>query len=304
MAHIMTVLGPINPAELGPTLMHEHLFIDLSGRKRDPDTTLDNLEVACQEVAHLQRAGGRALVEVTCHGMGRRVDLLQEVARRTGLQVIAATGFYQQAYHPPYVAERTAEELAEMLIRECEEGMDGTPVRPGILAEIGTSKGEIRPDEAKVFRAVAIAHKATGLPISTHCTLGTMGLEQLNLLEAEGVDPSRVVIGHQDLRDDLETHVALARRGATVAYDTAGKEAYMPDAVRVRLITGMLERGLGDRVVLSMDVTRRSHLKANGGYGYSYLFDRLVPELQAAGVSDAELHLMLVENPRRILTVL
>mgnify|MGYP000981126483 FL=1 len=304
MAHIMTVLGPINPAELGPTLMHEHLFIDLSGRKRDPDTILDNLEVACQEVAHLQRAGGRALVEVTCHGMGRRVDLLQEVARRTGLQVIAATGFYQQAYHPPYVAERTAEELAEMLIRECEEGMDGTPVRPGILAEIGTSKGEIRPDEAKVFRAVAIAHKATGLPISTHCTLGTMGLEQLNLLEAEGVDPSRVVIGHQDLRDDLETHVALARRGATVAYDTAGKEAYMPDAVRVRLITGMLERGLGDRVVLSMDVTRRSHLKANGGYGYSYLFDRLVPELQAAGVSDAELHLMLVENPRRILTVL
>ncbi|MEW8979182.1 MAG: phosphotriesterase-related protein [Symbiobacterium sp.] len=303
MAHIMTVLGPINPAELGPTLMHEHLFIDLSGRKRDPDTILDNLEVACQEVAHLQRAGGRALVEVTCHGMGRRVDLLQEVARRTGLQVIAATGFYQQAYHPPYVAERTAEELAEMLIRECEEGMDGTPVRPGILAEIGTSKGEIRPDEAKVFRAVAIAHKATGLPISTHCTLGTMGLEQLNLLEAEGVDPSRVVIGHQDLRDDLETHVALARRGATVAYDTAGKEAYMPDAVRVRLITGMLERGLGDRVVLSMDVTRRSHLKANGGYGYSYLFDRLVPELQAAGVSDAELHLMLVENPRRILTV-
>jgi len=303
MAHIMTVLGPINPAELGPTLMHEHLFIDLSGRKRDPDTILDNLEVACQEVAHLQRAGGRALVEVTCHGMGRRVDLLQEVARRTGLQVIAATGFYQQAYHPPYVAERTAEELAEMLIRECEEGMDGTPVRPGILAEIGTSKGEIRPGEAKVFRAVAIAHKATGLPISTHCTLGTMGLEQLNLLEAEGVDPSRVVIGHQDLRDDLETHVALARRGATVAYDTAGKEAYMPDAVRVRLITGMLERGLGDRVVLSMDVTRRSHLKANGGYGYSYLFDRLVPELQAAGVSDAELHLMLVENPRRILTV-
>ncbi|MFB5083904.1 phosphotriesterase family protein [Symbiobacterium thermophilum] len=303
MAHIMTVLGPLDPKELGPTLMHEHLFIDLSGRKKDPDTVLDDLDLACEEVAHLQRAGGRALVEVTCHGMGRRPELLREVARRTGLQVVAATGFYQQAYHPPYVAERSAEELAELLMRDIQEGMDGTDVKPGILAEIGTSKGEIRPDEAKVFRAVALVHKWTGLPISTHCTLGTMGLEQLDLLESLGVDPARVVIGHQDLTDDLETHVALARRGATVAYDTAGKESYMPDAVRVRLITGMLERGLADRVVLSMDVTRRSHLKANGGYGYSYLFDRLVPTLRAAGVSEAELEQMLVLNPRRILTV-
>lgn len=303
MAHIMTVLGPLDPGELGPTLMHEHLFIDLSGRKRDPDTVLDDLDLACREVAHLQRAGGRALVEVTCLGMGRRAGQLRELARRTGLQVIAATGFYQQAYHPPYLAARSAGELAEQLICEIEQGMDGTDVRPGILAEIGTSRGEIRPDEAKVFRAVAMAHKATGLPISTHCTLGTMGREQLDLLEAEGVDPARVVIGHQDLVDDLETHVALARRGATVAYDTAGKEAYMPDAVRVRLITGMLERGLGDRVVLSLDITRRSHLRENGGYGYSYLFDRLVPQLRAAGVGDRELEQMLVENPRRILTV-
>jgi len=303
MAYVMTVLGPVDPKELGPTLMHEHLFIDLSGRKKDPDTVLDDVDLACREMDHLQRAGGRALVEVTCHGMGRRPDLLKEVARRTGLHIVAATGFYQQAYHPPYLAERSAEELADQLMRDITEGMDGTAVKPGILAEIGTSKGEVRPDEAKVFRAVARVHRWTGLPISTHCTLGTMGREQLNLLESLGVDPARVVIGHQDLIDDLETHAALARRGATVAYDTAGKEAYMPDAVRVRLITGMLERGLGDRVVLSMDVTRRSHLKTNGGYGYSYLFDRLVPMLREAGVSEAELEQMLVLNPRRILTI-
>jgi len=97
MAYVMTVLGPVDPKELGPTLMHEHLFIDLSGRKKDPDTVLDDVDLACREMDHLQRAGGRALVEVTCHGMGRRPDLLKEVARRTGLHIVAATGTWPNA---------------------------------------------------------------------------------------------------------------------------------------------------------------------------------------------------------------
>lgn len=299
----MTVLGPIDPGDLGVTMMHEHLFIDLSERKQDPDARLDDVDLACQEVSHLKRAGGKALVEVTCIGMGREPAKLRQVAERTGLHVIAATGFYQQDFHPPYVAERSVEELTEQLWNEVAQGLDGTAVHPGILGEIGTSKDEIRPDEVKVFQAVARVHKKTGLPISTHCSLGTMPEAQLDLLEREGVDPSRIVLGHQDLKDDLETHVRLARRGATIAYDTAGKEAYMPDAVRVRLITGMLGRGLADRVVLSMDLTRQSHMKANGGIGYSYLLEELVPQLKAAGVTEAELEQMLVANPRRILTI-
>lgn len=303
MGHIMTVLGPIDPENLGPTLMHEHLFIDLAGRKQDPDTRLDDVDVACQEVALLQELGGRGLVEATCLGMGRQAEAMRQLAQRTGLHVVASTGFYQQAYHPPYVAERSAEELADMLVREVEEGLDGTAVRPGILAEIGTSRDEIRPDEAKVFRAVALTHKRTGLPISTHCTLGTMAEQQLDLLEDEGVDPGRVVLGHQDLQDNLDLHVRLARRGAVIAYDTAGKESYMPDSVRVRLITGMLEKGLQDHVVLSMDITRRSHLTAHGGYGYGHLMRSLVPALRAAAVGERELAAMLVDNPRRILTV-
>lgn len=299
----MTVLGPLEPARLGPTLMHEHLFIDLSGRKQDPDTRLDDLDLACREVDHLLAAGGLALVEVTCTGMGRDAAKLQALSRQTGLVVIASAGFYQQAYHPAYVAQKSEEELAEQLLQEVQEGLDGTAVKPGILAEIGTSKGEIRPDEAKVFRAIARVHRETSLPISTHCTLGTMGREQLDLLEQAGADPARVIIGHQDLLDDVELQASLARRGATIGYDTAGKESYMPDATRVRLITGLLERGLGHRIVLSMDVTRRSHLKANGGYGYSYLFDSLLPKLRQAGVSQAELDQMLVHTPRRLLAV-
>lgn len=303
MGHVMTVLGAIDPGTLGPTLMHEHLFVDLSGRKQDPDTRLDDVAAACREVALLQELGGTGLVEVTCLGMGRDAAKLKQVAERTGLQIVASTGFYQGAYHPPYVAERSEQELAEILVQEAAQGLDGTDVRPGILAEIGTSRNEITAAEAKVFRAVALAHKRTGLPISTHCTLGTMAEEQLNLLEGEGVDPRRVVLGHQDLQDDLELHVRLAKRGATIAYDTAGKEAYMPDAVRVRLILGMLARGLGDRVVLSMDITRRSHLQANGGYGYGHLLRSIIPALRTAGVSEREVAGMLVDNPRRVLTI-
>lgn len=303
MGHIMTVLGPIAPEKLGPTLMHEHLFIDLAGRKQDPDTRLDDVDTACQEVALLQELGGQGLVEATCLGMGRQADAMRQVAARTGLHIVASTGFYQKSYHPLYVSERSAEELADRLVREVEEGLDGTAVRPGILAEIGTTRDEIHPDEAKVFRAVALTHRRTGLAISTHCTLGTMAEQQLDLLEGVGVDPGRIVLGHQDLQDDLELHVRLARRGAVIAYDTAGKEKYMPDAVRVRLITGMLEKGLGDRVVLSMDITRRSHLTAHGGYGYGHLLRTLVPALRAAGVGERELAAMLVDNPRRILTI-
>lgn len=303
MSYIQTVTGPIEPSALGVTSAHEHLLKDSSVIKQDPDARLHEPDVMRGEIEKYKQAGGQAMVELTCHGLNRDAAGLRELALATGLQVIAATGVYQRRFHPEWVDEMSVTALADFLEREAREGMDGTDVLPGVLGEIGTSHNVMHPAEIKVFEAAAEVHKRTGLPISTHCTLGTMAVEQLDLLERAGVDPGRVVLGHQDLRPDKDSHVALARRGAFIAYDTIGKESYQPDAVRVELIVHMLEQGLGEHVLLATDITRQSHLQQHGGRGYGFLLTNFAAQLRAAGVSDAELEQMLVHNPRRAFSI-
>jgi phosphotriesterase-related protein len=295
----MTVTGPRPASEFGPAAAHEHIFIDLSDQKQDPDARLQDSAVAERELLAFRAAGGRAIVDVTPHGLGRRPADLRTLAWRTGLDIVCATGLYYGRFLPPWVAERSSEQIAEMFIKEALAGIDGTGVRPGVIGEIGSGRAEISPDEAKVFRAAAAAQRATGLPISTHCTGGAMAEEQLDLLEAAGADPARVIIGHQDLRADGGSHARLATRGAFVAFDTAGKEQYQSDAMRARLVLAMLERGLGDHVLISCDVTRVSYLHASGGGGYAHLLTDFRARLQAAGLSDREWQQLVVGNPAR-----
>ena len=151
--------------------------------------------------------------------------------------------------------------------------------------------------EAKVFSAAALAHNATGRPISTHTSFSTMGLEQLALLKQHGVNLSRVVIGHCDLKDNIDDILRMIDLGAYVQFDTIGKNNYYPDAKRIAMLLALRERGCLDHVMLSMDITRRSHLKANGGNGYDYLLTTFVPLLYQAGFSQADVDLMLRTNP-------
>ena len=166
-----------------------------------------------------------------------------------------------------------------------------------MIAEIGSSEGVITASEAKVFAAAALAHNETGRPTSTYTPSSTMGLEQLALLHAHGVDLSRVVIGHCDLKDNLTDILKMIDLGAYVQFDTIGKNSYYPDEKRIEMLTALRERGLLNRVMLSMDVTRRSHLQANGGNGYSYLLTHFVPQLSLAGFSQADVDVMLRDNP-------
>ncbi len=284
----------------GYTLMHEHTTIDLSGVKGDLDCRLDCKEETIKEYKQLYQLGVRTIVDVTADGMGRNVDYADEVEKQTGIKLIHSTGFYKEPFLPSKVYEMSVNEMAECMIREIREGIDGK-TKAGIIGEIGTSKNEMKPAEKRVFEAAVIAAKETGCPIYTHTTLGTYALEQARFFEKAGIDMSRVVIGHVDLSGDLNYIRQVLETGAVVGFDTVGKNVYLEDKIRVRFIKELERSGLLNRVVLSMDLTRKSHLQYQGGIGYTYLFEKFLPELRRAGVSQQSMNLMLVENPKRIL---
>lgn len=310
----MTVLGPIAATELGVTASHEHIFADSTSNRKDMDTRLSEFDTALEELLAFKKAGGDALVEVTTIDMGRDADRLAELSAAAGVKIIAATGFYKGNYSPGGARQietwnylpnsfRQAgvEELTELFIQEVSQGIAGTQVHVGIIGEIGTSYQSILDDEVKVFRAAARANRETGVPISTHTTLGTMGWEQVMILKDEGADLSHVLLSHMDLASDGSYHTELARQGVFLGFDTAGKEKYQSDSRRVELIQGLVEQGFEDQIVISCDIGRRSQMRRHGGYGYAYLFTKFVPRLEAAGIEQAVIHKFLVDNPRRLL---
>ena len=209
----------------GYTYAHEHLHIDLSAVKDDIDCRLDKYAAIRDEMLNLKQLGVRNIIEMTNRYMGRNPQFLLDLMRDTGINIVACTGYYQQAFFPPHVATRSVQELAREMIDEITLGIEGTTLKAGVIAEIGSSEGVITDSEAKVFAAAALAHNQTGCPISTHTSFSTMGLEQLDLLQQHGVDLTRVVIGHGDLKDNLDTILRIIDRGAVVQVDTIGKNS-------------------------------------------------------------------------------
>lgn len=301
--YINTVLGPKAPGQLGPTYCHEHLKLDLSGHKGDPDTRYDDLPGVVDELQGLRRQGLGAVVEVSNWGMGRDIPALVRVAEATGLYVIPSTGVYKEPFLPHWVGERDEGELAAAMVREIRQGIDDTGVRAHVIGEVGSSAQAIAPLEAKALRAAARASLETGHPIYTHTTLGRLGMEQVKLFREMGMDLTRVVIGHTDLSDDPEAHLRLAATGCYLGFDTVGKLNYQPDEVRALRIKDLVERGHGQQIVLSQDLTRKSQLRSRGGIGYAYLLESFVPRLLQLGLTRADIDLMLVENPARWLAV-
>ncbi|ARC42640.1 MULTISPECIES: phosphotriesterase-related protein [Citrobacter] len=283
----------------GYTWVHEHLHIDLSGFKNNLDCRLDQYDLICQEMKDLRASGVSNIIEMTNRYMGRNPQFMLDLMRDTGINVMACTGYYQDAFFPEHVAARSVEQLAQEMVDEIVIGIDGTELKAGIIAEIGSSEGVITPLEEKVFIAAARAHIETGRPISTHTSFSTMGLEQLVLLQAHGVDLSRVTVGHCDLKDNLDNILRMIDLGAYVQFDTIGKNNYYPDEKRIGMLHALRNRGLLDRVMLSMDITRRSHLKANGGNGYDYLLTTFIPQLRQSGFSQADVDTMLRDNPSK-----
>ncbi|MFJ8254397.1 phosphotriesterase [Streptomyces sp. NPDC094466] len=303
---LRTVTGELRAASVrGPALAHEHLVLDLD-RVGDGAAVLGperHAAAVTAELAALRAEYGLALVvELTCRGMGRDIRALSRIARETGVAVVAATGWYYEPFHTPEIDALDVAALTGVLVREIEDGMDGSGVRPGVLGEIGSHGDVPTAAEGKVLRAAARAALATGLSVATHAQLGRGGLAQLELLTGEGLPAHRVSIGHQDLLDDPGVHRELAASGAYVAFDTVGKTAYRSDGARLRLLLALLEAGHADRALLSCDISRHGYLRDEGGQGYGHLFASFLPRLRAAGADDYLIDLLTRRNPVRFLT--
>lgn len=311
MAHVQTVLGPIDPAELGFTLPHEHTQIALW---QIPDRwdywqlTRDE-PVILEELTAFRAAGGRSLVDLTVAGVGRDPVWLQGIARASGLNIVMGSGWYRGAYYPAetLIDRRSVDSLADEIVAEATDGVSDSGVRPGIIGEIGTDKPWVSAQEERVHRAAARAARRSGLAITTHAVLSPVGLDQLRIFEAEGADPTRVVIGHADSYPVLQHYLAIVGRGASVEFDFLGMsfsaaERHGEGRI-VELLCELLSRGHVERVLLSQDVCHDSQLTRYEGNGYTYLARTFLPRLRDAGVSDAEIESMTVANPRRLLTV-
>ena len=294
----MTVRGPVPAEELGVTLPHEHVFCDLTREYRG-DGLLNDETLAEAELRRFVDAGGGTLVDVTSVGLARDPAALVRMSERTGLHVVMGCGFYRRAYFPAELDELSTDAVADLIVRDIEEGVDG--VRAGIIGEVGCDR-VLTALEERSFRAAARAHRRTGLTITTHAARWPVGTAQLDLLVEEGVDPRRVVIGHCDMVPDHDYHLALARRGAWVQFDTVQGGSDYDTGRRLTWLRSLADGGHLDRVLLSQDVCLRTDYAAFGGPGYAYVATTFADLLRAEGFDDADLRTLLVDNPRRMLT--
>jgi predicted metal-dependent phosphotriesterase family hydrolase len=300
---VITVRGPVAPENLGVTLSHDHVILDAFSLWGETTGNygwiLDDVDVATREVAAFGAAGGGAICEPTNVGIGRNPLALRSVSEQTGVHIVMGSGWYRERCYPRYIYEEMPDRLAERLVRELAFGADDTGVRAGFIGEIGTERGSISPAQERVFRAAARAHAQTGCPILTHTThFGELALEQLDLLESEGVSPRRVIVSHLGDRVGISSLLPIAARGAWLSVDNLGFiSGYAPLEVRADNVAALVGEGLSGQVMLSNDICQVDQLAEFGGPGYMNVLTQFVPMLLERAVQEEAIQRMLVENP-------
>jgi phosphotriesterase-related protein len=336
-----TVCGPVDPHELGITMMHEHLLLDLRRifdepsdprekalaqapvsldnlswvflnycRSRD-NLVLDDIDVSAREAALLKEAGGGTLVDVTTAELGRNPIALRTISERTGLHIVMGAGHYHAQFHAPGMAERSEAEIAASIVRDIEDGVDGTGVRAGIIGEVGCT-WPLHPNEVKSLRATALAQRMTGAPVTIHPGRHVDSpFEIIDILERAGADIERVVMGHME-RTGLArpSLLRLAQLGCSLEWDWFGEVRptwphggidVPSDGERIKQIAFLIGEGYCDRIVVSQDVCFKSRLSSYGGAGYAHIVRYVVRWMLALGLDRSDIDKILIYNPRRIL---
>ena len=336
---VQSVTGPLSREELGVTSPHEHVFIDISAfytpreikdfdnsegvkvaienlgvLNRDPYALKDNLtmmdfEVQQKELAYFKKAGGQTIVDATTKGIGRDPEALKKISENTGVNIIAGAGYYVYSTHPEELAKMSLEEIADTIVKEVEEGLDGTDIKAGIIGEIGISE-VFNDNERRVLRAAGIAQKKTGVAINVHINPWTEnGTEAADILLSEGVAPEKICISHIDVEGKIDYIHGLLEKGVYVEFDNFGKEYYVDkdarnsgyglfisDVDRIRLLKRLIEEGWRDQILLSCDVCLKTLLRTYGGWGYDHLLRNLVPVMLEEGISQEDIDYMLIDN--------
>ena len=301
--HVMTALGPIAPGALGLTLHHEHVIAKpMDVGTADPDLLLDSPDAAIAELEDAFFLGLRGIVDMTPADYGRDPSTILWVAQRVPVHIIVVTGHHKHLHAAPWVGDKSVSEIAAQNIDELRNGIGGTSMRAGVI-KAGTSLNEITEVEERVLRAAAQAHLATGAPISTHTDKGTMALEQIAILQEEGVSPERVIIGHLDFALNEDYLLRVLATGAFVSFDQISKTKYAPDEARATMLMKLAAHGHLSQLLISGDLARKSYwLAYRGAPGFRYLIESFPVMLMEAGLSAAQVRTMLVDNPEVALT--
>jgi len=338
---VMTVRGPIPVEAMGITLMHEHIMDDgaavwfqppeksawhLVDAKVDrslyeqlrvnPYACRDNcfmldVDIAIAEVSVFRDLGGCTITDVSCKGIGPFPEKLRAVSEATGVNIVMVTGFYYESSHPPRVRHMSIDQLADEMIADLTEGVNGTGIRAGILGEIGVSPA-MTTEEIRCLRAATRASVQTRTPLTLHQpSFERLANRILDIIEAEGGDLTHTVVGHMCASGaDFAYQTSLLERGAYVQYDLIGSDLYYPslgcgqptDEENAIHIKRLIDAGFVDQLLLSHDIFIKIGLQHYGGRGYGHIPTSFVPRLRAMGVTEDQIETLLVKNPQRVFT--
>jgi predicted metal-dependent phosphotriesterase family hydrolase len=298
---VQTVTGPVDAADLGVTLVHEHLLIDMYEPSLNSAGVLLDEALAVAELAPFRAASGATLVEQTTLGLHPDWDGLRRISLTSGIRIVAGTGVYWRRFRPAWVEQLSEAELRNRFVSDLRVGVGAHGVRAGLIGEIATGHRDIDATEARVLRAAAAAQAEVGTAIATHALFTNIGLAQLDILEAAGADPAHVAIGHADTCPDMEYHRAVLKRGAWLAFDTVGQLDKASDGWRADRLAELSAAGYLGRLLVSSDVCKRPSLRHWGGPGYAHVLSDFVPRLTARGFTAEDIQTLLVGNPARLL---
>jgi phosphotriesterase-related protein len=318
MPEVNTVRGPIDSGALGVTLMHEHVFIMTTEVMQNyPESWGDDAAReadAIERLNKLKATGVDTIVDLTVIGLGRYIPRIARLAAATDLNIVVATGLYTYNdvpfcfhYLGPGAPLNGPEIMTDLFVRDIEQGIADTGVKAAIL-KCATDEPGVTPGVERVLRAVAHAHRQTGVPISTHTHAPTRrGLEQQRIFTDEGVDLTRVIIGHSGDSTDIDYLEELIANGSYIGMDRFGIDVILPFEDRVDTVARMCERGHADKMVLSHDANcyfdalpEDLLAVAAPNWHYLHIHHDVIPALKERGVTEEQVRTMLVDNPRKI----
>jgi phosphotriesterase-related protein len=332
---IQTVLGVVEPEELGFTQTHEHLLVNLippalrDEYQGEPITlenvgylrrnwlsnpynlALDDEDDAIDELKRFKTSGGSAIVEVSPIGTARDPEAYARISRGTDVHVVMGTSYYNAAYHPPEIENLSDEEIARIFVDEITDGADGTDIKPGIIGEIALDWPPY-DSEVKVLRAGAIAQGQSGAALNIHPGRSDESpLDVIRIVKEAGGNPERTIMSHVERtllsEDDI---LKLAETGCYLEFDLFGQEAsYYPiadidmpnDATRVDRVMRLIREGYRDKVLISLDICHKTQLAKYGGDGYNHILDNVLPIMRRKGMSNEDIDAITIRNPATIL---
>ena len=320
MSTVETVRGPVGLDLLGPTLMHEHVFVMSTEHVQNYGSDWWDEEArvadAVEKLNRLHAKGITTIVDPTVWGLGRYIPRIQRIAEQTPVNIVVATGMYVFEELPPSYGYRGPGLLVDMpdplitdFVHDIVDGIAGTGVKAAFLKCVVAEAG-LTPGVERIARAVARASVETGAPITVH-TSGPhcSGRLAVDLFAEEGVDLTKVVIGHAGDSNDLAYLTELADRGVTLGMDRFGLDIFNPGSERIATVAALAARGYADRMVLSHDAScfidyfgaahDQVRAAATPNWHYEHITDDVLPALLVAGVTQVQIDQMMIDNPIR-----